>query len=518
MISILSLFIFCTLLSAVSIRIAIKVANIYRIADHPGEHKQHNESTPFVGGVGVFSALCVTLIVLVNFYPEHMQKWLALGFCSIVIFITGFIDDMVRLSYKLRFIIQSAVAFVMVLVGGIVLSDLGGLFFGLSLQLGLLAIPFTVFAIIGGINIINMIDGVDGLSGSLSLISFLLLGVVAYVAGDLANLFLIAALVGGIAGFLNYNLRRSSWDGARVFLGDNGSMLIGLLFAWLLVDISQNPNPAMRPVTAIWLLAIPLMDAISVMHRRVRMGSSPFKPDRNHLHHILLRAGYRVEEVVFAIVSLHLLIGITGLVGLYLGVPDFVMLLGFLLVYAGYFYLTLRPWHYIPALCFLHTRLHLTPVASYGRFIGKFTVMGAENLAMMISKEIRARVDFWVQIFKQPLDDDDGSKQQYSLALNIRLPEDQHALNDRTNRYVTLLQQRLEKKYDIQIRQLAARVGDKYLRESNDNDFGSLYPTDRRAVHRRCPGRRAAYHRSMGYQVLVFEVTWLSEKKERHYI
>jgi UDP-GlcNAc:undecaprenyl-phosphate/decaprenyl-phosphate GlcNAc-1-phosphate transferase len=511
MINILSLFIFCTLLSAASILIAIKLANVYRIADHPGEHKQHSDSTPFVGGVGIFATLCVTLIVLVNYYPEHMQKWLTLGLCSFVIFTTGFIDDIVRLSYKIRFIIQSVVAFIMVLVGGVVINDLGGLLFGLPLQLGLFAIPFTVFAIIGGINIINMIDGVDGLSGSLSLISFLLLAIVTYVAGDFASLFLIAALIGGIAGFLNYNLRRSSWDGARVFLGDNGSMLIGLLFAWLLVDISQNPDPAMSPVTAIWLLAIPLMDAASVMHRRIRLGGSPFKSDRNHLHHVLQRAGYSVNEVVFAIVSLHLLIGVIGLAGLYLGVPDFVMLLAFFLVYAGYFYLTLRPWHYIPVLCFLHTRLHLTPVASYGRFVGKFTVMDAENLAMMVSKEIRARVDFWVQIFKQPMDDN-CSRQQYSLALNIRLPKDQNNLNDRTNRYVTLLQQRLKKKYGIHIHQLDSRAGDKGLRESSHDIFGGLYPADRRVEHRRCPGRRTAYHRSLGSKVLVFEVTWLNEK------
>jgi len=508
MLNILLLFVFCTLLTAVTIHIAIKLANFYRIADHPCEHKQHSESTPFVGGVGVFAALCVALIVLIIFYPEHMQKWLVLGLCSIVIFITGFIDDIVQLSYKLRFIIQSVVAFIMVLAGGIVLSDLGGLFFGLPLQLGLFAIPFTVFAIIGGINIINMIDGIDGLSGSLSLVSFLFLGIVTYVAGDLANLFLIAALIGGVAGFLNYNLRHSSWTCARVFLGDNGSMLIGLLFAWLLVDISQGPNPAMKPVVAIWLLAIPLMDAVSVMHRRIRMGSSPFKPDHNHLHHILLRAGYRNEEVVFAIVSLHLLVGTIGLAGLYLGVPDFVMLLGFFLVYVGYFYLTLRPWHYIPALCFLHTRLRLTPVANHGIFFGKLTVIGAENLAMVISKEIRSRVDFWVQIFKQPLDDD-GFKQQYSVALNIRLPKDQYTLNNRTKRYITLLQQRLEKKYDIRIRQLTERVGDKSLRESNNGDFGS-HQMDRRTVHRRGPGRRAARHRSMGSQVLVFEVTGLT--------
>jgi UDP-N-acetylmuramyl pentapeptide phosphotransferase/UDP-N-acetylglucosamine-1-phosphate transferase len=162
----------------VTIHIAIKLANYYRIADHPGEHKQHNESTPFVGGVGVFATLCVAFVVLFNFFPDHKQQWLTLGICSLIIFITGFVDDILQLAYKLRLIIQMIVAFIMVLAGGIVLEDLGEIFLGLPLQLGLFAIPFTVFAVIGGINIINMIDGIDGLSGSFSLVSFCFLAIV----------------------------------------------------------------------------------------------------------------------------------------------------------------------------------------------------------------------------------------------------------------------------------------------------------------------------------------------------
>lgn len=512
MINILLLFIFCTLLSVVTIYIAIKLVNIYNIVDHPGEHKQHIKSTPFVGGVGIFATLSVALIALGILRPEQMHQSIVIGLSSAIIFMTGFVDDVVRLSYKLRFIIQSFVAFVIVLIGGIVLEDLGELFFGWPLQLGLLAIPFTVFAIIGGINIINMIDGIDGLSGSLSLVSFLLLGVVAYAAGDSAKLFLIVALIGAVTGFLKYNLRYASWSYARVFMGDNGSMLIGLLFAWLLIDLSQGPNPAMSPVAAIWLLSIPLMDAVSVMHRRIRMGSSPFKPDHNHLHHILLRAGYRNEEVVFSIVSLHLLIGTIGLTGLYLGVPDFVLLLSFILLYFGYFFLTLRPWHYIPVLCFLHTRLHLAPSASSGIFFGRFAVMDAEKLAMMISKAIRSRMDFWVQLFMQPLDDC-SSKQQYSLSLNIRLPKAENTLDNRNIRYVALLKQRLKKKYKIQLRQLSSRAGDRRFRNFNEDNFGNLRMMDQCAAHSNSTDRRVAHHRSMGSQVLVFEVTWLNEQK-----
>ena len=499
MLTALILFVNCALLSIVVLYFAIKLANVYRIADHPGDHKQHLISTPFVGGVGLFATLCVAFAVLINFYPEHIQKWLVLGFCSIIIFITGFADDLVRLSYKFRLIIQSVVALIMVVVGGIVLNDLGGLFFGLTLQLKLLAIPFTVFAIVGGINIINMIDGIDGLSGSLSLVSLLLLGIVTFAAGDIPNLLLIAALIGGICGFLFFNLRSPSQSSARVFLGDNGSMLIGLLLAWLLVDLSQGPSPAMKPVAAIWLLAIPLMDAISVMHRRIRIGSSPFKPDRNHLHHILLRAGYRTEEVVFAIVSLHLLIGMIGLVGLYLGVPDSVMLLGFLMIYAGYFYLTLYPWHYIPALCILHTRLHLTPAASRGTFVERHTAKVAENLALRISKEIRSsrsRVDFWVQIFEQQ-SEGSNSKKRYALALNVRLSKDYSHI--KVKRYIALLQQRLNNKYGIQLRQLVKRKGDTDWRAiDHDGDMGRLHVRD----------KRKAFQCISSSKVLAFEVSW----------
>ena len=493
MLNLLFLFVFCAVLSIVVIYAAIKWANFFRIADHPDEHKQHNESTPFVGGVGLFATLCVAFVVLINIYPEHLQKWLALIFCSVIIFFSGFIDDTVRLSYKLRLIIQAIVAFVMVLVGGIVLNDLGGL---LPVQLGPLAVTFTVFAIIGGINIINMIDGIDGLSGSLSLVSLLLLGLVTYISGDMPNLLLITAMIGGMCGFLFFNLRSPWRCSARVFLGDNGSMLTGLLFAWLLVDISQGPNPTMRPVAAIWLLSIPLLDAVSVMHRRIRMGISPFKSDRNHLHHILLKAGYRNEEVVFAIVSLHLLIGTIGLVSLYLGAPDLVMLFSFLLLYTGYFYLTLRPWHYIPPLCFLHTRLHITPVASCGTFIGRYTAKVAESLAMRISKEIRSKMDYWVQILKQQ-PENGNSKRRYALTLNLRLSKDY--TKSKINRYIVLLQQRLNNKYGIHLRQLVARKG--------DEDWGAInHCSDVSRSH--VEDKRKAFRRSLGYQVLVFEVTW----------
>ena len=228
------------------------------------------------------------------------------------------------------------------------------------------------------------------------------------------------------------------------------------------------------------------------------MGLSPFKPDRNHLHHILLRAGYRVEEVVFAIVLLHFLMGIIGLAGIYLNVPDSVMLLGFLLIYAAYLYLTLHPWHYIPALCILHTRLHLTPAASRGTFAERHTAIVAKKLARRVSREIRSsrsRVDFWVQIFEQ-LSESSSSEKRYALALNVRLSRDYSYF--KVKRYIALLQQRLNNKYGIRLRQLVARKSDTDWK-AIDHDDDDRFPDE---------DKRKAFQRTPGSKVLVFEVSW----------
>lgn len=288
------IFILCAIVSAIAIRIAANLLLSFSIVDRPGEgHKLHDFNTPFVGGVGLLTVLCLTFVVLISVYSEIPRNWLILGLCSTIIFLTGFIDDTIRLSYKPRLLIQAVVALIIVLGGDMVLNDLGGLKWGQPLQLDeWFAIVFTVFAVIGGINAINMIDGIDGLSGSISLVSLLLIGIVAFMAGDKHNLMLIIALAGGMAGFLYYNLRYATRRYARVFLGDNGSMLTGFILAWFLIDLSQGPSPAMTPVTAIWLFSIPLLDTIGVMLRRAWLGQSPFMPDHHHLHHLFFKSWF----------------------------------------------------------------------------------------------------------------------------------------------------------------------------------------------------------------------------------
>ena len=534
MIDIIVLFVFCTVLSLVIVHYAINLAQTFSVTDDPGEHKLHDLSTPFVGGTGIFVAICAALAIEANAHSELVLQCFTLGLCAIIIFITGFADDIRHLSYKLRFVIQAVVALIMILAGGVLLNDLGDLFFGLPLQLGIFAIPFTIFAVIGGINAFNMIDGIDGLLGSVALVTLLLIGAVAFVAGDLHNTVLATALAGGVIGFLYFNLRYPSQSNARVFLGDNGSMLIGFLIAWLLIDLSQGSNPAIQPVAALWLLSIPIMDTISVMHRRIRMGRSPFTPDHSHLHHILLSAGFRVEEVVFAIATLHFLLGIIGITGLYLGIPEFIMLLGFLLVYLMYFTLTLHPQRFMPTLRSFHTRLGLASAANSGIFQGGYTTKDVEKLIQIVSKELGAKIDYWVKVFEQQFAEDSFGK-RYAIALNIRLPKDDHVMKDTINQYIILLQRRLLQQQGIQLRQFVARNSDRRVHSRRSSleklqavQAGEMRTSDRRVssrrfssrritaerrvverhdVERRISNRRISEQHMLGSQVLVFEIT-----------
>lgn len=496
---IISLFIFCAVVSGISIHSAIYVMHNLSIVDCSSEkHKLHDVNTPFVGGVGVLVALCIAFSLLALGYSETLQKWLVLGLCSIIIFVTGFIDDSIKLSYKSRFIIQTIVACLMVLIGGVVLTDLGGLLWGQPLQLaGWFAIAFTIFAVIGGINAVNMIDGLDGLSGSISLSSLLLIGIAALINEDHHNLVVIVALAGGVVGFLYHNLRYASKRYARVFLGDNGSMLLGFILAWLLVDLSQKPNPAITPVTAIWLFSIPLLDTLTVMLRRISLGQSPFMPDRYHLHHLFQKSGFFVTEITYTITFLHLLLGAIGLTGLYLGIPEFIMLLGFFLVFLGYFGLTMKPWRFVSLLrhlrvIILGTRLGLAPIASCSTFYGNYDAKDCEILAKRVNEELEHDTNFSIRIFEQSSVRPDWGK-RFAITLNLWLAKEDCASEAKLQQYIASLQQRLGEQRGIQLRRLMARDKDFDLRAySSGSAFGESLNVSRRGL---------------GAQALAFEVT-----------
>ena len=499
--NLLLLFALCVLVSIVFIRLSISVANAVNISDTPGDnHKLHDTGTPFVGGVGILAALCVAIFFLTDIHSDSFHKYSALGIISVTIFAIGFADDAIKLNYKSRFLVQILVVFVMIMLGGVALRDFGGILFGPSLQTGLALIPITIFAVIGVINALNMIDGVDGLSGSVSFITLLLIGTVAFIGDDRHNLMLTTALIGGVLGFLYFNLRYRKQRYARVFLGDNGSMLLGLLLAWLLVDLSQGSNRVMTPVTALWLFSVPLMDTVSVMLRRLWLGKSPFKPDRHHLHHLMQRAGFRVSEIVFIIVLLHTILGIIGLMGLYLGISETTMFIGFLLFFSGYFFLTIRTWRFIPLLRHLHvllnTRLGFSPIASEGTFTGSYSAKQTESIAKIVSQTLEISLNYGLRVYEQLLKRNDCGK-RFSIMLSVWPDKKVCVSAEILKQYISLLRQQLKMQQNIQLRQFTARDYDSDPEVyRSGNAFGESKDVSRRRL---------------GPQALVFEVTYCEE-------
>lgn len=346
------------LMSVATIYAAIPVAVRIGLVDKPGGHKLHEDHVPLVGGIAIFLSVFLAWFLAPRLGLASMNSvFVAAGG---LLFATGLLDDRFRLSVRLRFAVQIVAALLLV-YSNVVLHDLGCLFSDEVFVLGMFGIPLTVFATVGAINALNMIDGVDGLAGLVSSVCFALLLVVAYASGSQIQILLILCVLGAVSGFLLFNMPRAGKGKASVFMGDAGSTSLGFLLAYLLISLSQGgPQRAMSPVTALWIFAIPLIDTLGVMLRRMWLKKSPFCADRGHIHHLLLDAGFRVRQAVLLIAALQLLLGAVGMAAFYLGVPDIVSLLAFLLVFAGYAYLISRPWRVVPRFRELHRKTGLT--------------------------------------------------------------------------------------------------------------------------------------------------------------
>ena len=193
-----------------------------------------------------------------------------------------------------------------------------------------------------------------GLGGGVVMVALTGMAIVAGVAGRTAELRMILLLIAVVTGFLYLNLQFPWRSRAKVFMGDAGSMFLGLMLAFLLVSLSQGENRAMAPVTALWLLAIPLIDTVSMMLRRSISGRSPFAADREHFHHILVDAGFTVSRTLLVIIGFATALTGIGLLGLYLDVPERVQFYAFLGLFGLHFAVLMRTWR---ARRFLNRRL-----------------------------------------------------------------------------------------------------------------------------------------------------------------
>ena len=255
----------------------------------------------------------------------------------------GVADDAHEIGHRSKFFAQLIAALLIVSGTEVHVMHLGDIFALGNVVLDKWSYLVTVIAIIGLMNAINMIDGLDGLAGTQVLVPILMLLGVAYTAGDVLSASQLMVLAGAISGFLLFNLRSPWRKRALVFMGDTGGLLLGLLLAWYSIRLAGSETSPLRPITAVWILAVPLLDMGSVMFLRMIQKKSPFAADRQHLHYILVDAGFSVCQVVWMMAFVSIALAFFALLAEAHGVPEAAMFVGFVVLLLGYLALLKNP-------------------------------------------------------------------------------------------------------------------------------------------------------------------------------
>lgn len=301
----------------VLIPLLVPLANRLGLTDKPQGRKQHDAPTPTHGGLSILLVLVTTAAI---FHDISSSSAWAFYLAGGLLLLVGVVDDVKDLNWRWRIGAQVLAALGMVYLGGVSVQQLSDVVGVSHFELGWIALPVTIFVVVGVINALNMADGVDGLAGGQALVSLLLFGAFALYAGNITAAERLLAVAGAVIGFLCWNLRRPGLPRAEVFLGDAGSMLLGFIIAWSAVRLSQNPAHPVSPVLGPWTIALPLVDTCSLIIRRWRQGRSPFAADRQHFHHLLLDAGYSSTQIAVGAMLVSLLLGTSAAVALKLGI------------------------------------------------------------------------------------------------------------------------------------------------------------------------------------------------------
>ncbi len=281
-------------------KLAIRIGGI----DKPDDRKVHCTETPRLGGIAIFCAFLFSVLFFIDI-DRQIKAFLA---GAVVIFLTGLADDLTGLSPRNKLTGEIIAASVAIISGGISMTTLGNPLGLGEIQLGLCAIPFTIFAVVGVMNAINLIDGLDGLAGGTSAVACLAFGVLSWNSGNNSLLTLVVALLGAIVGFLRYNTYP-----ARIFMGDSGSLFLGYCMGFFSVMLLNYSGGTISPVAPLMILGVPILDTLVVMGGRKLHGKSISSPDKTHIHHRLLDLGFGHRFSVLLVYGLSYLLAVSAL-------------------------------------------------------------------------------------------------------------------------------------------------------------------------------------------------------------
>jgi UDP-GlcNAc:undecaprenyl-phosphate GlcNAc-1-phosphate transferase len=308
-------------ITAAIIPVLARTASSWGLVAHPGPRRMHDGTVPVVGGIAMGAAFLA--VYALSGLNGRFSPLLAIAIA--VTLAGGVLDDRHEVGSLPKFGFQIAAAALLVVGGDVLLTHLGELMTPHLFTLGRWALPLTIFALVGVMNAMNMADGLDGLAGALTLTACINFGAAASLAGHAPEFAVICITTGAALAFLYFNARSPWRRHAAVFMGDSGSLLLGLLLGWLAVRLAMAERPALAPITAVWILALPVGDTVTLLVRRALRRRNPFRADRKHLHHILLALGLSPGQTVAALLVLSFALGAAALAAEALDVPQYAM-------------------------------------------------------------------------------------------------------------------------------------------------------------------------------------------------
>ena len=337
----------------------LKIAKEKNLVDNPDARKLQKTPVPLVGGIAVFFGVIFGLLVGMSafFLCDH-----CFGSCSFqfstahllpvvlamsVMLYTGAIDDILGLPPMARFVFEILVVTGMVFASGVCIDSLHGLW-GVYNFSWWLALPLTVFAGVGVVNSINMVDGVNGLSSGLCLICCLLFGTVFMLVDDYTNSMLAFSMAASLLPFVVHNVFGNT---SRMFIGDAGTMVMGMLMTWFVISAMHASTPLASCADdysivglVLAVLSVPVADTLRVMTMRILHGKSPFSPDRTHLHHAFVAIGVSHSITALSEICINLAVVAIWFASTLLGASKqcqfyIVVLVAAILVWGTYFFL-----------------------------------------------------------------------------------------------------------------------------------------------------------------------------------
>jgi UDP-GlcNAc:undecaprenyl-phosphate GlcNAc-1-phosphate transferase len=300
-------FLLAFIITYISVPTIVKISKHKRLYDIPNERTSHNDEVPVLGGLSIFAGLTISLTICSLPAGSEDIKYILGG--VIILFFLGLKDDILIIDPKKKFVGQIIAAILIVVLGDMRISNFHSV-------LGINEIPyipsvlFSIFLVLTLINGFNLIDGVDGLASGEGIIVSTIFAAWFILTAQATYALLALSLAGSLLAYLRFNVFSKK---NKIFMGDTGSMITGLVVAVLTIKFLESENSMPQkyhlvsaPAIAISLLILPLFDTLRVFILRISDGGSPFKADKNHLHHLLLSIGYPHFKVTLCLILINL--------------------------------------------------------------------------------------------------------------------------------------------------------------------------------------------------------------------